>query len=250
MFGSNRYNDTNFILNGLPLSFSHNIKYLGIEFNNNLDFSNFFIDKFSSGSNSFYSLNSFGFKPGGVSPFLQSFIYKSFCISRLLYGFEILPVNKKTRNSMNLSQNNLIRYMTGLSKNSHISNTRKILRILSIDELYRYMKLIFVKNLRNSNICVNMFNQLLNSNYKKNTKSFIKTFRDICSEMNLDVNYVVEKIQEIINDYKDNCLIIEDNTETELITLCLNNNHDFSMINQLSLVTYAGPQCNLSLNIS
>ena len=34
--------------------------------------------------------------------------------------------------------------------------------------------------------------QLLNSNYKKNTKSFIKTFRD--------------------------------NTETELITLCLNNN--------------------------
>ena len=92
--------------------------------------------------------------------------------------------------------------------------------------------------------------QLLNSNYKKNTKSFIKTFRDICSEMNLDVNYVVENIQEIINDYKDNCLIIEDNTETELITLCLNNNHDFSMINQLNLVTYSWPQCNLILNIS
>ena len=38
------------------------------------------------------------------------------------------------------------------------------------------------------------------------------------------------------------CLIIEDNTETELIALCLNDNHDFSMINQLNLVTYAGSQ--------
>ena len=50
VFGNNRYNAimqyTNFILNGLPLSFSHNIKYLGIEFNNNLDFSYFFISNF------------------------------------------------------------------------------------------------------------------------------------------------------------------------------------------------------------
>ena len=42
---------------------------------------------------------------------------------------------------------NLIRYMTGLSKNSHITNTRKILKILSIDELNKYMKLIFFLNL-------------------------------------------------------------------------------------------------------
>jgi hypothetical protein len=34
---------------------------------------------------------------------------------------------------MNISQNNLKRYMTGLSRNSHTSNTRKILKILSID---------------------------------------------------------------------------------------------------------------------
>jgi hypothetical protein len=62
---------------------------------------------------------------------------------------------------MNVSQNNIIRYITGLSKNSHVSNTRKILRILSINELYSYMKLISVKNLINNNLCKNFFNYLL-----------------------------------------------------------------------------------------
>jgi hypothetical protein len=60
-------------------------------------------------------------------------LYKSFCISRLLYGLEIISINKKTLNKLNVSQNNIIRYI-------HISNTRKILRILSINNLYDYMK--------------------------------------------------------------------------------------------------------------
>ena len=60
--------------------------------------------------------------------------------------------------------------------------------------------------------------------------------------MNLKPNYVIENIQIIINDYKENCLKVDNNTETELIALCLNNNHDISMINQLNLVTYAGSQ--------
>ena len=44
---------------------------------------------------------------------------------------------------MNVSQNNPISYMTDLSSNCHISNTRKILKILSIEELFKYMKLFF-----------------------------------------------------------------------------------------------------------
>ena len=82
----------------LPLSYSNSIKYLGIEFSNNLNLSNFF-NKFSSVSKSFYSLNYFGLKPGGINPFSQSFIYKSFRLSRLLYGLEIFSVNKKNNDS-------------------------------------------------------------------------------------------------------------------------------------------------------
>jgi hypothetical protein len=53
--------------------------------------------------------------------------------------------------------------------------------------------------------------------------------------------YLIENINTISNDFKNTCVKFENNTETELIITCLNNNHDFSMINQLNLVTYAGP---------
>jgi hypothetical protein len=72
---------------------------------------------------------------------------------------------------MNVNQNSIIRYMTGLSKKSHISNTRKVLRILSINELNDYMKLIFVKNLKNSKICSEIFNQ---QQLQKEYKEFCK----------------------------------------------------------------------------
>jgi hypothetical protein len=85
VFGSRKYNDTNFFLNDLPLQFTNNVKYLGIELNRYLNFSNFFRDRFKKVSNSYFSLNSFGFKPGGVKPFLQAFIYKSYSISRFLF---------------------------------------------------------------------------------------------------------------------------------------------------------------------
>jgi hypothetical protein len=242
VFGSSKFNNTKFFLNGLPLKFSNNVKYLGIEFNRYLNFSNFFIDRFKNVSNSYFSLNSFGFKPGGVSPFLQAFIYKSYSISRLLYGLEIMQINKKTLSSMNLSQNSIIRFMTGLSKNSHISNTRKILKIMNIEELYIYMKLIFIKNLKNNSICLKIFNHLLIIKYKKNTKSFIKDFKNTCNILQMDSQNVINNIRIISIQYKESCLNFEKTTETELIKICLENNHDYKMIQQLNLVTYAGPQ--------
>jgi hypothetical protein len=200
------------------------------------------IYKFKNVSNSFFSLNSFGFKPGGKNNFLQSFIYKSFCVSRLLYGLEIISLNKKTLNSMNISQNNIIRYMTGLSKHSHISNTRKILKILSIDELFIYMKLVFIKNLKNNIICERIFNHLLVMKYKNNSKSFIKDFKNVCIILQKQSTDIINNIHSVLKEFKDSCLKIEETTETELIKVCLENNHDYIMIKQLNLVTYAGPQ--------
>ena len=132
--------------------------------------------------------------------------------------------------------------MTGLSRNSHISNTRKILKILSIEELFKYMKLIFVKNLSNNALCLRIFNSLLLTKYNNNSISFIKYFKDICRDLSLEVNYVFNNINSLIKLFKEDCLSVEDNTETELIRLCLKNNQDYKMIDQLNLVTYAGPQ--------
>ena len=130
------------------------------------------------------SLNSFGFKQGGVNPFLQISIYKSFCISRILFGFEIMNINKKTLKWLNIGQNDIVRYITGLSRNSHISNTLKILKLFDIYDLYFYMKLIFVKNLKSSFLCDYIFKYLLIANYKKNTLSFIKEFKTVWVKLN------------------------------------------------------------------
>ena len=53
---------------------------------------------------------------------------------------------------------------------------------MNIQDLYRYMKLIFVKNVKNNSICNDIFKYILNANFKNNTKSFIKDFVSICSE--------------------------------------------------------------------
>ena len=136
VFGKIKLNNTIFKLNNQIISSTDCFKYLGLEFNSKLDMSSFFIKKFQNVKNSFFSLNSFGFKQGGVNPFLQIFVYKSYCISRLLYGLEIINLNKKTLNILNIGQNDIVRYITGLSRNSHISNTLKILKLFNINDLF------------------------------------------------------------------------------------------------------------------
>ncbi len=96
------------------------------------------------------------------------------------------------------------------------------------------MKLIFVKNINNNNLCKKIFHYLLSTNYKNNTKSFIKEYVDVCKFMNLSQEYVFKNINTVSKDFKNTCAEFDKNTETDLILTCLNNNHDFNMINQLN----------------
>ena len=221
VFGKIKLNNTIFKLNNQIISSTDCFKYLGLEFNSKLDMSSFFIKKFQNVKNSFFSLNSFGFKQGGVNPFLQIFVYKSYCISRLLYGLEIINLNKKTLNILNIGQNDIVRYITGLSRNSHISSTLKILKLFNINDLYFYMKLIFIKNLKSNHICNYIFNFLLTSNYKNNTLSFIKDFKTICVKLNESMFFVAANFNLQITKYKEEYRDYEKNIENELILICL-----------------------------
>ena len=241
VFGKNKYNNIILKLNNQLISFTECFKYLGLEFNAKLDMSSFFIKKFQNVKNSFFSLNSFGFKQGGVNPFLQIFIYKSFCISRILYGLEIMNLNKKTLKTINIGQNDIVRYITGLSRNSHISNTLKILKLFNINDLYYYMKLIFVKNLKSNFICNSIFNYLLISDFKTNTLSFIKEFKILCDNLNESMFYVVDNINSMLTKFKENYRNYEKNDENELILICLQNSNELIMRQQLNFLTYAGP---------
>ena len=241
VFGKKKYNNIILKLNNQLISFTECFKYLGLEFNAKLDMSSFFIKKFQNVKNSFFSLNSFGFKQGGVNPFLQIFIYKSFCISRILYGLEIMNLNKKTLKTINIGQNDIVRYITGLSRNSHISNTLKILKLFNINDLYYYMKLIFVKNLKSNFICNSIFNYLLISDFKTNTLSFIKEFKILCDNLNESMFYVVDNINSMLTKFKENYRNYEKNDENELILICLQNSNELIMRQQLNFLTYAGP---------
>ena len=82
----------------------------------------------------------------------------------------------------------LIRYITGLSRNSHVSETLRILKILNIFEFYSYMKLIFVKNHKSNDICKSIFEYLLLvENQKPISLSYMKEFKSICKKLEMDV---------------------------------------------------------------
>ena len=82
----------------------------------------------------------------------------------------------------------------------------------------------------------------MNAKYKKKktTKSFIKDFNNACIVLDANEDFVIDNIVMLINKYKLECREVDENIENELIRTCLENNHDFVMITQLNLVTYAG----------
>jgi hypothetical protein len=220
VFGTRKYDNSIFLLNNSKINYTDKFKYLGLTFSPDLNMSEFFIDKFQNVKKSFFSLNSFGFKYNGVNPFLQSFVYKSFCISRILYGFEIMNINKRTLKKLNTDQNSLIRYMTGLSRNSHISNSLRILKLFNIFELYTYMKLIFVKNLHSNSICKYIFNYLLTQHQKPRSLSFMKEFKLICINLDLDTGYVINNILKVTQNFKEEKLSVENSIDNEMIIEC------------------------------
>jgi hypothetical protein len=72
----------------------------------------------------------------------------------------------------------------------------------------------------------------------------MKDFENICKDLNSSKQQVVDNINNISKQFKEDCLYYDLNTEHELIVMCLKNSHNINMITQLNLVTYAGPLYN------
>ena len=87
-FGPKKNPNNSFLLNGLPLVKTNKIKYLGVEIESQLDFDSSALNKFKNVQKSIFSLTFLGLKPLGVSPMLQSFLYKTYCLSQFTYAIE------------------------------------------------------------------------------------------------------------------------------------------------------------------
>ena len=239
-FGKSRWSDTQFTLNQQNMKETTNIKYLGIEINNLLDFNTTSIENFKKVQKSVFSLAFMGLKPMLISPKLQSFIYKTYCLSKFTYGLETITINKTTRDYINSSQNQLLRQIIGLNKYCRMTNIRKCLQILNFEQLYIVSKLSFLQSINNNEISVKILNYLLQqiNDLSRTSKSFGNDLVLIKNFFNLDIVPILVEPLKYKQTILNGVFNYENNGICESINLCLDNYRDLEYRNLLKLFLY------------
>jgi hypothetical protein len=87
-FGTQFFENSEMYLNNRVIPKVELLKYLSVFINKNLDFDTLACANFLNVQKSLFSLPFSGLKPRGISPFLQSFIYKTYCLSQFTYALE------------------------------------------------------------------------------------------------------------------------------------------------------------------
>ena len=175
-FGPQFFNNSHFYIDNTLVPKVDHIKYLGVKIDKHLNFKDSSIEKFKNVQRSVFSLSFLGLKPHVISPNLQSFIYKTFCLSQFTYSLETTVINRDTRNYLNVCQNNILRQIIGLKKYAHMSKVLKSLRIFNFEDLYSYTKLSFLNSIKQNKITESIFQYLCNSSRKKILNHLSKTF--------------------------------------------------------------------------
>ena len=193
-FGKQFFNNYEFYLNKQIIPKVEKLKYLGVFIDKNLDFDLLATEKFLNVQKSIFSLSFLGLKPFGISPFLQSFIYKTYCLSQFTYALETTTLLKGTRDYLNISQNNLIRQIIGLPKTCHMTRLLKLLKIFNFEDLYISTKLSFLDSIKNNCISSDIFNYLCvnKSNSKRYSKSFVQDIKALENPFNYEISAIFE----------------------------------------------------------
>ena len=224
-FGKQYSSHCNFYLNNNLINSVENIDYLGVNINENLESDSYMCDKFKNVQKSVFSLSFLGLKPMGVSPNLQSFIYKTYCLSTFTYGLETTTLLKTTRDYLNICQNNLIRQIVGLRKYCRMSNIRKCLKVFDFEQLYIFSKLSFINTLINNEISFNIMNFLktkINDN-KKGSKSFNSDLILLSKYFNVESTQILMQPLRFKKILKDIFIQTTPNGLIDSIKLCLLN---------------------------
>jgi hypothetical protein len=175
--GPQFFKKSTFYINNNLIPKVDEIIYLGVKINNKLNFNDHAIEKFAEVQKSVFSLSFLGLQPGALSPQLQSFIYKTYCLSQFTYGLETSVLNKDTRDYLNICQNNLLRQILGLHKYCHMSNILKCLRLYSFEDLYISSKLSFLNSIKQNKITSNIFSYLCKTKRNRLSKSFVQDIK-------------------------------------------------------------------------
>ena len=106
--GPQFFRNSTFYINKNLIPKVEEIIYHRVKINNKLRFNENAIEKFVEVQKSVLSLSSLDLQPRALSPKLQSFIYKTYCLSQFTYGLETSVLNKDTRDYLNICQNNIL----------------------------------------------------------------------------------------------------------------------------------------------
>jgi hypothetical protein len=105
--------------------------------------------------------------------------------------------------------------MIGLHKNCHMSDLLVVLKIFNIQEFYILYKLIFIKNLKNNEICNIIFEFLCNNltQYNSRSLSFARDLNNLSTFFNMDICVIIENVQFIISKFKADTFEYEKDNE-------------------------------------
>lgn len=204
---------------------SNTIEYLGIDIPANLDFDSIIIKKFSKVQQSFFSLSYLGLKNRIISPFLQSFIYKTYCLSQFTYGLGTVTLNQKTKEYLNIAQNNLIRLMIGLKNKCHMSNILKCLKVFNFEQLYIQSKLSFIETLKYNKLAYEIFRDIC---FSRTNGSKLKSFDQDITTMEGFFKSDITNISRNTGEFKKFLKLQFNNKDglTDSINLCIVNISD------------------------
>ena len=196
-FGKQFFKNSNFYLNNKIIPKTDRIIYLGVIIDNKFNFNNITIEKFSNVQKAIYSLSFLGLRPCSISPHLQSFIYKTYCLSQFTYGLETTVLNKETRDYLNIAQNNILRQVLGVHKYCHMSNILKCLKIFNLEDLYIHSKLSFLKTVKENPLASYIFNEICSSKRKRTSKSFFQDIKVLEKRFNSKIGDIYSELDSL-----------------------------------------------------
>jgi tRNA U38,U39,U40 pseudouridine synthase TruA len=105
------------------------------------------------------------------------------------------------------------------------------------------MKLTFVKNIKNSKICDDIFLYKLNNinKFKPRSNCFIKEYREICEHLQLDPRFVYEYATARLLKFKQERIMMDvGDLEEDLIRECFDRGGDIESRKAVNFILFAG----------
>ena len=235
-FGNVQIKHPKFLFNNEFIEEKQSMKILGYLFTKKYyDSSDHLKMKFEKVRKSFFTLNKFGMRPDGLNIFLQSFIYKTYCLSQMTYCLEIMSINNKTISDLDIMQNSLIRYLLNLSRYSHISIIKSILKIANFKHLILRYKLNFLKQIQHHKLTKHILEYSLEN--MNNIKCYAHQIKDAAGILELDIETILKDNRKTIDTLNKKFEIDEDLGLKDSIKFCLNKKNDLHYKTLLVLLT-------------